>query len=74
MRLLEPRGSVDTVSVAVPPLTFAVPNSVDPLENVTLPLETAGDKVAVSVTGSPKVEELREDVKVVNVGPRAEPS
>jgi len=49
---VEPTGRDETVSVALPPLSWAVPNVVFPAVNVTGPVGlTVGDEtVAVKVT------------------------
>lgn len=47
-----PSGRVETVIVATPPTTGAVPMGVDPLEKVTGP-DTPGGTVSVIVTGVP---------------------
>jgi len=49
-----PRGRLDTVMVATPPMIGAVPIGVEPLENVTGP-DTPGGTVSVIVTGVPTI-------------------
>jgi hypothetical protein len=65
----EPDGSVDVPKVAVPPLSGAVPNTVVPFLNVTVPvgvplLELT---VAVNVTACPTLDGFCDEVSVVVV-------
>jgi hypothetical protein len=53
-------------SVALPPLSVAVPRELAPSKNCTVPVAAAGDTFAVSVTLCPKVDGLvLEDTVVV---------
>jgi hypothetical protein len=63
MRLL-PSGSVELVKVATPPLTGDVPNVVEPLVKVTVPVALLGTNVSVKVTELPGREGLTEEVNV----------
>jgi hypothetical protein len=61
MRLL-PNGSVVLVRVATPLLTGDVPNVVEPLVNVTVPVALLGSNVSVRVTELPGREGLTDEV------------
>jgi hypothetical protein len=56
-------GSEDVVAVATPPVTVDVPNTVEPLVNVTVPVTPDG-RLAVKVTDWPTVEGLVEELRV----------
>jgi len=58
-----PMGSEDVVAVATPPVTVDVPNTVEPLVNVTVPVTPDG-RLAVKVTDWPTVEGLVEELRV----------
>ena len=62
-----PIESTDVESDAVPPLTVPVPSEVAPSKNCTVPVDAAGDTVAVNVTACPNVDGLGTDVSVVVV-------
>jgi hypothetical protein len=57
-----PSGSVVLVKVATPLLTGDVPNVVEPLVNVTVPLALLGSNVSVKVTEPPGREGLTDEV------------
>jgi len=63
-----PTDSAAVESVAVPPLSVAVPREVAPSKNCTLPVAAAGDTVAVKVTDCPDVDGFPEDTTAVVVG------
>jgi len=52
---------------AVPPLSGTVPREVPPSKNCTVPVDAAGDTVAVKVTTCPDVDGFGDDVSVVVV-------
>lgn len=58
----EPAASVDVDSVAVPLIKVAVPMTLCPSPNVTVPVAVEGTTAAVSVTLRPVVEGLADDV------------
>lgn len=64
--VVDPTASVDVVNVALPPLSWAVPNTDFPAVNVTGPVgRTVGDViVAVNVTACPSVEGFGDEVSV----------
>ena len=57
-----PTVSAVVLSDAVPPLTVAVPITVAPSRNCTLPVAVAGDTVAVTVTGVPKTDGFADEI------------
>ena len=57
-----PTGSEDVVAVATPSVSVDVPNAVEPLVKVTVPVTLAGS-VAVKVTACPGVDGFAEEVK-----------
>jgi hypothetical protein len=59
--VLPPTGSVLVVTVATPFVTVPVPITVDPSENVTVPVAVVGS-VAVKVTGCVAVEGFDDEV------------
>ena len=61
--MLEPAGSVGTVTVATPLVMVPVPRTVVPSVNVTVPVAAVG-RVAVKVTGWVVVEGLDDEVTV----------
>jgi hypothetical protein len=63
----EPNGSVDVLKLATPPLNVAVPNTVVPFMNLTVPvgMPTAAATVAVKVTDCPCFEGFNDEVRVV---------
>src|SRR5262245_3066066 len=63
-----PTDSAAVESVAVPPLSSAVPRELAPSKNCTLPVAAAGDTVAVNVTGCPDVDGFADEAIVVVVG------
>ena len=68
----DPAARSDLVSVAVPPVSVPVPNSVTPSLNVTVPLGVPTPvavvvTVAVKVTACPTFEGLSEEVTAVVV-------
>jgi hypothetical protein len=70
---------VEIVKVAWPPLREAVPRSMVPSLNVTLPVGVpvaggTGATVAVSVSAWPKTEGLGEDARVIVVVEDVEPT
>ena len=60
---LLPMGSEDVVAVATTPVNVDVPNTVEPLVNVTVPVTPDG-RLAVKVTDWPTVEGLVEELRV----------
>ncbi len=58
-----PSGSVEVVTVAIPPVTVEVPSVVEPLVNVTVPVALLGS-VSVKVTAAPGRDGLTEEVSV----------
>jgi hypothetical protein len=65
MRLL-PRGRVEAVRVAIPLAIVELPNTVEPLVNITVPVTFIG-RVSVKVTALPGSDGLLEDVSVATV-------
>ena len=66
----EPAVSAEAVKDAVPLLIGAVPMTVVPSTNRTLPVAAAGDSFAVKVTAWLAAEGFGEDVRVMLVGVR----
>jgi hypothetical protein len=62
-----PAARLDVVSDALPPLSVALPSSVEPSKNRTVPAAAAGDTVALKVTDWPTLDGLRLDVRAVVV-------
>ena len=62
-----PTESAAVESDAVPPLTAAVPSELAPSKNCTVPVDPAGETVAVNVTACPDVDEFSDDVSAVVV-------
>jgi len=62
-----PTESAAVVSVAVPPLTAAVPSELAPSKNCTVPVAAAGETVAVNVTACPDVDGFADDASAVVV-------
>jgi hypothetical protein len=60
-----PAGSSVVVNEAEPEESVAAPSIASPSQNVTFPAAPAGETVAVSVTGEPKVETAGETESVV---------
>jgi hypothetical protein len=58
-----PSGSEEVISVAIPPTRVDVPNVVEPVVNVTVPVALLG-KVSVRVTGLPGSDGLGEETSV----------
>jgi hypothetical protein len=58
-----PSGSEEVISVAIPPTRVDVPNVVEPLVNVTVPVALLGN-VSVRVTGLPGRDGLGEETSV----------
>ena len=52
------------VRVATPLITVAVPNVVEPLVNVTVPVALLGSNVSVKVTGLPGRDGFGEEIRV----------
>jgi hypothetical protein len=67
--LVEPTGNDEIASVALPPLSCAVPSTVFPDVKVTSPVgTTVGDEIfAVKVTACPCVDGFGEDVMVAEL-------
>lgn len=63
-----PTDSVDVDNDAVAPLRLTVPSGLAPSKNCTVPVDPAGDTVAVNATLSPDVEGFRDDETAVVVG------
>jgi hypothetical protein len=55
------------VSAALPPLSAAVPSELTPSKNWTVPVDAAGETVAVNVTGWPNVDVGADEATVVVV-------
>jgi len=62
-----PITSAEVENDAVPPLSDTVPREFTPSKNCTVPVDPAGDTVAVKVADCPDVDGFGNDVSVVVV-------
>ena len=62
-----PSGSVEIVREAMPLFMVELPNNVEPLVNVTVPVTLVGESVSMNVTALPGKDGLTEEVNVPEV-------